>query len=55
MMNGMPPQGQGVDAPQLDPRELVAMQQGMQGLTTPGQGGLPPLLVKQLQNQMGVQ
>ena len=60
VMNGMPTQGQGMDAPQIPPQELLAMQQGAQqgglgALAQPGQGGLPPLLVKQLQNQMGLQ
>lgn len=70
-MGGMPPQqlpmappmqpgpGVGVDAPQMDPRMLLDLQQqmgqsGIEGLSAPGQGGLPPELVRQLQNQMGV-
>jgi hypothetical protein len=53
-----PPQGQGVDAPQMDPRELLMLQQNQgnsQGLTQPGGGGVPPALLRQLQGQMGLQ
>lgn len=58
-MPPMPPQGAGVDAPQMDPRELLALQQqmgqsGLSDLSAPGGGGLPPALVRQLQNQMGI-
>jgi hypothetical protein len=48
----------GVDAPQMNPQDLLAAQNAggmdMAGLTQLGQGGLPPELVKQLQNQMGL-
>jgi hypothetical protein len=57
-MGGMGPAGVGVDAPQMDPNELLAAQQGasmdMGALSQTGKGGLPPELIKQLQNQMGL-
>jgi hypothetical protein len=52
------PAGAGMDAPQMDPNELLAAQQqgrintGVMGDV--GKGGLPPELIKQLQNQMGM-
>lgn len=58
MGGAMPPPGVGVDAPQMNPQDLLAAQNAggmdMAGLTKLGQGGLPPELVKQLQNQMGL-
>jgi hypothetical protein len=58
MGGAMPPPGMGVDAPQMNPQDLLAAQNAggmdMAGLTQLGQGGLPPELVKQLQNQMGL-
>jgi hypothetical protein len=58
-MGGMQfPAGAGMDAPQMDPNELLAAQQqgrintGVMGDV--GKGGLPPELIKQLQNQMGM-
>lgn len=55
-----PPPGQGMDAPQMDPRDLLELQRsmgqsGLQGLSEIGGGGLPPELIRQLQNQMGIQ
>lgn len=60
MSGPQPPMGEGMDAPQMDPNELLALQQQggadpMGGLSQPGQGGIPPALMKQLQNQMGLQ
>lgn len=54
---GMPmPQGVGVDAPQMDPLELAAAKDSAaQDMSTPGQGGIPPQLLAQLRQQMGVQ
>lgn len=53
---GQFPAGVGVDAPQMDPNELLAAQQGggMSDMTQLGKGGLPPELLRQLQNQMGL-
>lgn len=57
-MGGMEfPAGAGMDAPQVDPNELLAAQQGRIDLEQMGQvgkGGLPPDLIRQLQNQMGL-
>lgn len=54
-----PGPGVGVDAPQMDPRMLLDLQQqmaqsGLEGLSAPGGGGLPPERIRQLQNQMGI-
>jgi hypothetical protein len=47
--------GSGMDAPQMDPRELLAAQQNpLGGLAQPGGGGIPPELLRQLQGQMGL-
>lgn len=52
------PAGVGMDAPQMDPNELLAAQQqgrintGVMGEV--GKGGLPPELIRQLQQQMGL-
>lgn len=48
-----PGAGAGMDAPQMDPRELLAAQQG-RDLTQVGQGGIPPEIVAQLQQQMNL-
>lgn len=60
-MGGMDmPQGMGPDAPQMDPRELLALQQegGASGLggdmSQVGKGGIPPELLLQLQRQMNL-
>ena len=59
MSGPQPPPGQGVDAPQMDPNELLNLQQqggaDSAGLSQPGQGGVPPALVHQLQSQVGLQ
>jgi len=51
------PAGAGMDAPQMDPQELLAAQQGgmlnYDAMSKVGGGGIPPELLRQLQSQMG--
>jgi hypothetical protein len=51
------PAGGGMDAPQMDPQELLAAQQGgrlnYDSLGNVGGGGIPPELLRQLQAQLG--
>ena len=73
-MGATPPPGQGMDAPQMDPQQLLALQQeammggdmgvpaeedtmgmDMGALSQLGRGGIPPELIRQIQNQMNLQ
>jgi hypothetical protein len=51
------PAGGGMDAPQMDPQELLAAQQGgmlnYDAMGDVGGGGIPPELLRQLQAQLG--
>lgn len=51
------PAGAGMDAPQMDPQELLAAQQGgtlnYDAMSKVGGGGIPPELLRQLQSQLG--